>query len=59
MAPFIRFYFYRFLSLLFYYLGDFLCRLPTYTSFRLYQFSMQQSLKFDEKVGFVIWKEPK
>jgi hypothetical protein len=49
--------FYKFLSHVFYYIGDSLSRLPWFP-YSIYRYCMHMSLNFDEKIGYEIWKEP-
>ena len=48
---------YKFLALLFYYIGDMLSKLPFYWSAEAYQYVMCLSVDFDDKIGKEIWKE--
>jgi hypothetical protein len=63
--------YYKFLALFFYYLGDLLWKIICWTDWNEitrkvicgacwsgYQKSMSLSLKYDEKVGYFIWKLP-
>lgn len=51
-------YYYRALSLFFYYVGDICSRLDYEWAGDLYQKTMSLSLKYDEKVNYWLWKEP-
>jgi len=46
-----------FLAWFFYYLGHFSSKLSFQFFYSLYSYSMDQSIKFDEKCGYKIWKE--
>lgn len=50
--------YYKILVLLFYYAGDICCRINTEWTGNLYQKFMLRSLKYDENIGFWLWKEP-
>jgi hypothetical protein len=57
MYTFIRFYTLKFLSIVFYIVGDIACRIPTEFTANIYQKAMCTSFDLDEKIGFQIWKE--
>lgn len=57
MYYYTRYFFYKFLTLFFYYIGDTLSKLPFYWSAELYQKVMMLSVRFDDKIGKEIWKE--
>jgi hypothetical protein len=46
------------LAYIFYYIGDIVCRIPTEWAYKLYQYSMAQSVRHDDLGGNKIWKEP-
>jgi hypothetical protein len=50
--------YYKFLTLLFYYIGDVACKFSFEIAFEIYQKSMNLSIHFDEKLGFWLWKKP-
>ena len=54
----LRYYFFYALSLTCYHIGDMLCFLSSDWSAELYQRAMKWSYRFDEKIGFALWKKP-
>ena len=50
--------YYKFLVMLFYYIGNFACKFNSECMFDLYQKSMKLSVHYDEKINFWWWKEP-
>jgi len=54
----MRVFYYKFLILLFYYIGDLMCKFNFEWTANLYQKSMNLSYVYDEKINFWFWKEP-
>ena len=52
---FIRLY-NSFFAYMWYYTGDFACKINTEWAANLYQYAMNKSLEYDEKVEYRIWK---
>lgn len=50
-------YCYLFLAYVCYIIGDVACRINAEWAANLYQLTMNKSYHYDEKIGFVIWKE--
>ena len=54
----MRLFYYKFIVIFFYHLGDIACRINAEWAFDLYQKSMKLSVHYDEKINFWWWKEP-
>lgn len=50
--------YYKFLVLLFYYIGDIACNFDSEIAFEIYQKAMRLSVDFDQEIGFWWWREP-
>jgi hypothetical protein len=50
--------FYFLCAYIFYFLGDLSSKIATESFYILYQRFMNMSYKFDEKIGFKVWKLP-
>lgn len=50
--------FFKFLTMLFYYIGDLACKFEWDFTFEIYQKTMNLSYKCDEKIGFWWWTTP-
>lgn len=52
----IKFY-YRFLSLFYYFIGDIAWRIPTEWAYFIYQNSMKKSIEYGDLSGAGLWKK--
>lgn len=50
-------YYYLILAYICYVIGDVACRINTEWAANLYQYAMNKSFQYDEKISFAIWKE--